>query len=326
MSTWKIVLWLILFFPLGLYFMWKYSNWNAIVKYGLSAFFALVLLDMLITQSIGALLLFCGLGLLFYAIASFKSSTRKHKWIYFVSAFILFIVGTGLMPTSELEQDTATVADVKSEQSSSSDSTSSEASSELPKTKTPEQKKAEKEEQKTKQEAKVALEKATDAVLLAEATPTRENYDKANTLVVALTNEDQGLASRLGTVKTTVETQEATVAKQAEEKRLAAEKAESDRIAAEAAESSRIVEEQKVAAAEAQQKQEQEAAAAAAAAPPVQEEAPHDDVSQTVYVTTYGKKYHSSSTCRGLNASNSTQPTTLDNAISSGYQPCSICW
>lgn len=45
----------------------------------------------------------------------------------------------------------------------------------------------------------------------------------------------------------------------------------------------------------------------------------------TVYVTTYGTKYHFSNTCRGLNNSTSTRAIGLTEAQNSGYTPCSIC-
>ncbi|MBZ9691651.1 hypothetical protein [Clostridium sp. M14] len=43
-KTWVIILFLIFFFPVGLYLMWKYSKWNKAVKVVLTIFFALVII------------------------------------------------------------------------------------------------------------------------------------------------------------------------------------------------------------------------------------------------------------------------------------------
>ena len=43
----------------------------------------------------------------------------------------------------------------------------------------------------------------------------------------------------------------------------------------------------------------------------------------TVYVTSSGSKYHSSSSCSNMKSPIS---TSLSTAIASGYAPCSKCW
>ena len=40
-----IILLLIFFFPVGLFLMWKYSNWNKVIKIVISIFFGIVLLS-----------------------------------------------------------------------------------------------------------------------------------------------------------------------------------------------------------------------------------------------------------------------------------------
>ena len=45
-TLWIAVL-LFFFFPAGLFLMWKYSNWNKFVKWGISIFFGLVVLGMI---------------------------------------------------------------------------------------------------------------------------------------------------------------------------------------------------------------------------------------------------------------------------------------
>lgn len=40
-KTWFTILMLLLFFPIGLYTMWKFMNWNKIIKIGISALFVI---------------------------------------------------------------------------------------------------------------------------------------------------------------------------------------------------------------------------------------------------------------------------------------------
>lgn len=47
--TWAIILLLIIFFPVGLFLMWKYSNWSKIAKGVVTGFFALILVSNMIT-------------------------------------------------------------------------------------------------------------------------------------------------------------------------------------------------------------------------------------------------------------------------------------
>lgn len=45
-----------------------------------------------------------------------------------------------------------------------------------------------------------------------------------------------------------------------------------------------------------------------------------------VYITATGSKYHRYTSCRGLNNANATYKVTLSEAISLGFEPCSICY
>lgn len=130
-------------------------------------------------------------------------------------------------------------------------------------------KKLEAEAKKIKKE-KLAkeLKTATNAVKLAERKPTRASYDKANTLVVALTNENKELSNRLIKIMDTVEANEALAQKKAEseskeKERIANEKLEAERKIVEeqkALEEKRIADEQARIAQEQEQQQAQTAA------------------------------------------------------------------
>lgn len=134
-----------------------------------------------------------------------------------------------------------------------------------------EQKRAEAEAKKIKKE-KLAkeLKTATNAVKLAERKPTRDSFDKANTLVVALTNENKELSNRLTKVISIVEENEALAQKKAEaeskeKERIANEKLEAERKIAEeqkAVEEKRIADEQARIAQEQEQQQQQAQTAA----------------------------------------------------------------
>lgn len=87
---------------------------------------------------------------------------------------------------------------------------------------------------------------------------------------------------------------EEEAARKAEEEKLAAEKAEQERIAAEQAEQERLAAEQEAA----------------------QPEEP------MVWIPASGNKYHSTSSCSGMN--NPTQ-VTLSKAQNMGYEPCKRC-
>ena len=47
-KTWAIILFLIIFFPIGLFLMWKYSNWSKSVKGIITGFFILAVLSNII--------------------------------------------------------------------------------------------------------------------------------------------------------------------------------------------------------------------------------------------------------------------------------------
>ena len=43
-KNWFVVLMLILFFPVGLYLMWKYTKWNKVIKIVISGFFGIIMI------------------------------------------------------------------------------------------------------------------------------------------------------------------------------------------------------------------------------------------------------------------------------------------
>lgn len=310
MKNWKVILWLVLFFPLGAYFMWRYSSWNIHLKYGISIFLGLLTALFTFTGGLFILFWYSGFGFLLYFIATFKSSPKKQKISFLTASVLLFGSSLALSPTTEsVESDQSQIQVVKKDTSASDIKKQKEKKASEEKLAAENKIQAEKELQAEK------LKEATDALILAEATPTRENYNKASTLVVALTTKDSTIVSRLDAVKLTVETEEKIVAE-------AKEKAETERIAAEEAriaeeqrvqEAQRVAEEQRLATERAVAEENRVAQAAAA---PQQ-----DNTSQRVLVTPTGSKYHIRKCGNGTYTD-----ASLEDALSRGLEPCSKCF
>ncbi len=310
MKNWEVILWLVLFFPLGAYFMWRYSSWNIHLKYGISIFLGLLTALFTFTGGLFILFWYSGFGFLLYFIATFKSSPKKQKISFLTASVLLFGSSLALSPTTEsVESDQSQIQVVKKDTSASDIKKQKEKKASEEKLAAENKIQAEKELQAEK------LKEATDALILAEATPTRENYNKASTLVVALTTKDSTIVSRLDAVKLTVETEEKIVAE-------AKEKAETERIAAEEAriaeeqrvqEAQRVAEEQRLATERAVAEENRVAQAAAA---PQQ-----DNTSQRVLVTPTGSKYHIRKCGNGTYTD-----ASLEDALSRGLEPCSKCF
>ena len=311
MKNWKVILWLVLFFPLGAYFMWRYSSWNIHLKYGISIFLGLLTALFTFTDGLFILFWYSSFGFLLYFIATFKSSPKKQKISFLTASVLLFGSSLALSPTTEsVESDQSQIQVVKKDTSASDIKKQKEKKASEEKLAAENKIQAEKELQAEK------LKEATDALILAEATPTRENYNKASTLVVALTTKDSTIVSRLDTVKQTVEAEEKIVAE-------AKEKAETERIAAEEAriaeeqrvqEAQRVAEEQRLAN-ERAVAEENRVAQAAAAAPQ------QDNTGQRVLVTPTGSKYHIRKCGNGTYTD-----ASLEDALSRGLEPCSKCF
>lgn len=49
-KTWAIILFLIIFFPVGLFLMWKYSSWNRVIKGVITGFFVLIFISNIVNS------------------------------------------------------------------------------------------------------------------------------------------------------------------------------------------------------------------------------------------------------------------------------------
>lgn len=310
MKNWKVIVWLVLFFPLGAYFMWRYSSWNIHLKYGISIFLGLLTTLFIFAGGVFLLFFYSGFGSLFYFLATFKNSPKKQKISYLVASILLFGSSIALIPTTESAESQQPEINIVQEESSAKKTADAQKQAE-------EKLAAEKKRQTEKELQAETLKEARDALILAESAPTRENYNKASTLIVALTTKDSMMDGRLDAVKQTVEAEEKIVADakaQAEVDKAAAEQAriaEEQRVQEEA---QRVAEEQRLAAEQAAV-EENRVAQAAAAAPQ------QDNTGQRVLVTPTGSKYHNHKCGNGTYTD-----ASLEDAISRGLQPCSKCF
>ena len=140
-----------------------------------------------------------------------------------------------------------------------------------------------------------------------------------------------------------VKAEEERLAKEAEEQKAAEEKAAreaeeqkaAEEKAAKEAEEQKAAEEQKLLAAQSEKTTLQETSVAAVATqpketavveePPAPEESIPTPVSEMVWLSATGEKYHSKNNCGRMNP-NKARQVSLEDAISGGYGKCTKCW
>ena len=356
MESWKIVLWLVLFFPVGIYLMFKHSDWPTKAKIAISIFFLFISVG--VAAIMGELMYLTGFILFIIGIYTFIKKKDKKK------SLILLALGTLLFTTTatvnyqigqaeereriaiELEEkkEAERLLQVKHEQEIAAKAEQKRI----------EQEKKLKAQQETNQRAVEAIEKA-------EKEPSKENYDLAFQALNKLDKEESDLTSRLDKIKPVMEKYE-------EEKvaiLTAIEKAEGDKtrtsyneahglVAALTFSNSsfsnrlskldteiKVIEKEK-AAAEKKESERIEAARVAAEAESVRIEAEAEaariaaeeaavvvieseeqQIANAVYIAPEsGTKYHYSSNCRGLSNANSIVEMDLYAAQSQGYELC----
>lgn len=356
MESWKIILWLVLFFPVGIYLMFKHSDWPTKAKIAISIFFLFISVG--VAAIMGELMYLTGFILFIIGIYTFIKKKDKKK------SLILLALGTLLFTTTatvnyqigqaeereriaiELEEkkEAERLLQVKHEQEIAAKAEQKRI----------EQEKKLKAQQETNQRAVEAIEKA-------EKEPSKENYDLAFQALNKLDKEESDLISRLDKIKPVMEKYE-------EEKvaiLTAIEKAEGDKtrtsyneahglVAALTFSNSsfsnrlskldteiKVIEKEK-AAAEKKESERIEAARVAAEAESVRIEAEAEaariaaeeaavivieseeqQIANAVYIAPEsGTKYHYSSNCRGLSNANSIVEMDLYAAQSQGYELC----
>ncbi|WP_208560804.1 ComEA family DNA-binding protein [Marinilactibacillus kalidii] len=172
MKNWKVIAWLMLFFPLGLYYMYTYSNWPKKTMHVITGIYAgMVILASLagILFEVGVLsgvsLLMTSLGLLANNI--YKKSQKNRSLILLGSSILL--IGISATNIDVVEPDVQVASETV--------------------------------EAETKKNDEKLLEKATEAVEVAEEDPTQSNIEIAYDLVGQLKGDSTQLKERLEAVE-----------------------------------------------------------------------------------------------------------------------------
>ena len=356
MESWKIVLWLVLFFPVGIYLMFKHSDWPTKAKVAISIFFLFISVG--VAAIMGELMYLTGFILFIIGIYTFIKKKDKKK------SLILLALGTLLFTTTatvnyqigqaeereriaiELEEkkEAERLLQVKHEQEIVAKAEQKRI----------EQEKKLKAQQETNQRAVEAIEKA-------EKEPSKENYDLAFQALNKLDKEESDLISRLDKIKPVMEKYEEekvailTAIKKAEGdktrtsyneahglvaaltfsnssfsnrlskldteiKVIEKEKAAEEKKESERIEAARVAAEAESVRIEAEAEAARIAAEEAAA---VVVEPEEQQIANAVYIAPEsGIKYHYSSNCRGLSNANSIVEMDLYAAQSQGYELC----
>lgn len=347
MESWKIVLWLVLFFPVGIYLMFKHSDWPTKAKVAISIFFLFISVG--VAAIMGELMYLTGFILFIIGIYTFIKKKDKKK------SLILLALGTLLFTTTatvnyqigqaeereriaiELEEkkEAERLLQVKHEQEIVAKAEQKRI----------EQEKKLKAQQETNQRAVEAIEKA-------EKEPSKENYDLAFQALNKLDKEESDLISRLDKIKPVMEKYEEekvailTAIKKAEGDKTRTSYNEAHGLVAALTFSNssfsnrlskldteiKVIEKEK-AAEEKKESERIEAARVAAEAESVRIEAEEaaavvvepeeQQIANAVYIAPEsGTKYHYSSNCRGLSNANSIVEMDLYAAQSQGYELC----
>lgn len=191
MKNWIVIAWLIIFFPVGLYLMFKHTDWSRKIKTAVTVIFSLftvllittgAVLDFIFVQSFFSI--FIGFIMLVYSLI-----TKRNKR-YGAIVLVLSVLLTGCL-APDTEADNADQEAIEQE----------------------EQRLEEEEEEKERQaEAERLRKEAIAAIEVVEEEPTQKNYDKAVQQLENMLDTDEALEKRLEEVKADVEEYEEQLA------------------------------------------------------------------------------------------------------------------
>ncbi|GEL67917.1 O-antigen ligase family protein [Marinilactibacillus psychrotolerans] len=344
MKNIKAIFWLISFFPIGLYYMFKETNWSTVTKIIISLIGMFILGIAVSTGSASVLLVLSGLIIFFSAILYFIYSILKknHKR----PAVLLFIFGILLMGIGgtqisaenaeaervaeeqkleeekietdriaeekrlEVEEKTelaiAAIEKVTETLSKNDYKAAEKAIEDIPEPNKDLSNKLKKLQDPIK-EYEIAVNDTAEAIKKAEESKSRADYEHAISLSDALPIGNNKFDSRLAKIDETITKSEA-------------EKAKKELLAKE--ESERKAEEERTQAASKNNNSPTENYSEESKNE-TEKKSSNDNITKTVYVATQsGKKYHFDPNCRGLSNANSVDNISLDVAISQGYDLC----
>ncbi len=191
MKNWIVIAWLIIFFPVGLYLMFKHTDWSRKIKTVVAVIFGLfailliasgVVLDFIFVQSFFSI--FIGFIMLIYSLI------MKRNKRYGAIVLVLSILLTGCL-APDTEADSADQEAIEQE----------------------EQRLEEEEKEKEREaEAERLREEAIAAIEVVEEKPIQKNYDKAVKQLENMMDADEELEKRLEEAKADVEEYEEQLA------------------------------------------------------------------------------------------------------------------
>lgn len=210
MQNWKVITALILFFPLGLYWMFKHTDWPDKVKWVISAFFAVPVSITLLSESFYTLLaifafILTTLSIVWFVYSIIRRKQKRNSVIALLFGIILFAYSANTIGEQAAEAER-----IAQEEQLERERISEEERLE--------QERIE-EEKRLEEERKIAEEKlevATLSVEKLESEPTMKNYESAKELVDDLADPDDDLESRLSSGLVLVEEYEAALAEASE--------------------------------------------------------------------------------------------------------------
>lgn len=182
MKNWKVIGWIILFFPLGIYYMYTYTNWSKKLIYGISGLYGSIVLISLLSGVLPELGLLSGFTFLITSIGlMIKSLIQKTNKKYYIG----LLVSSGLL----VGVTSANIEVVNPEVRIASEIEEREKQEEIERL----------EEERINLENN--LSDATLAVEKAEEEKTRPSLDNAYDLLENLSIKDRDLIERLEVIE-----------------------------------------------------------------------------------------------------------------------------
>lgn len=182
----KIIGWIMLFFPLGLYYMHTYSDWSKKKQYLISSAFGLIVLSALLTGSMYIVGMLLGISLFFTSVAllarNFLRKRSMNQSIVLV-LFSIFLYGFSANQIDSVESE----VNVADQQATYAEETELEK------------------EEESEEQAKRQFAEAVRAVERAEEKETSSSLETAYDLVDQLEGDQSDLLIRLDIVSEIVE-------------------------------------------------------------------------------------------------------------------------
>ena len=194
MKNWQIILWIFIFFPIGIYLMFKHTDWSKPIKYGITFTYALALIAGGL-EVWAYLFFFSSIIIVIAGIISFFRKRNRRQSVGLLALGVILFSFTGQYINAEAEEQARIEQQEQEAQAEKERLAEEEKQREI----------ARKEEQERIEAEKKLKEQLIEAIEKVEDEPTKTNYDKAVSLLDKLTDKDDRLITRLEKIKSTVD-------------------------------------------------------------------------------------------------------------------------